>query len=203
MKSKLMPVNYKSKCHVEPIRFRFASWGQATLEKTDGSHLLCTIGITRECYFLRGFCLYAAIIKEAINITKIAEPLIISHVGTEPFEELSPLAEPHLSRAVNANIIDDVHVSMMFSAIILKVSLKYLYAVSFHIGAPKQRLQNCHLCIIKIYTKKNEKQKCFIYRVNAYNPIMFLLSNYTTDGGIFLKSPYYFAVSCSSLSETG
>ena len=67
--------------------------------------------------------------------------MTISHVGTEASEELSPLvAEPHLSRGVSAKIIVDVHVSTMFAAIILKASLKYLYAVSFHISTPKQLL---------------------------------------------------------------
>jgi hypothetical protein len=125
----------------------------------------------------------------------------ISHVGMEPSEELSPLvAEPHLSRGVNAKINADVHVSMMFAAIILKVSLKYLYVVSFHIVTPKQILQNCHLCMFKIYIEKYEKQKMFISDANFYNPIMFLLFKFTYEGGIFLKLPLCFAVGWGILS---
>jgi len=64
------------------------------------------------------------IIEEAISITRIAEPLIISQVGIEVSEELSPLvAKPHLSRGVKAKIIADVHVSMMCAAFILNISL--------------------------------------------------------------------------------
>ena len=79
--------------------------------------------------------------------------MTISHVGMEVPEEFSPfVAEPHLSRGVNAKITADVHVSMMFAAFILNICP---YKVCLSLVTVRLKYpQIYHLCIIKIYIQK-------------------------------------------------
>ncbi len=77
-----------------------------------------------------------------------------------------------------------------------------MYAESSLVCFQVKYLQNCYLCIIKIYVEKYVKQTEFISAANAYNPIMFMLSNYASDDGIFLILPYCFAPGSGGESAT-
>jgi hypothetical protein len=71
-------------------------------------------------------CLQKKIIEKIIVAIKTATKVMINHFGIIVSVELRPFdAELHLSRAVIARIICTLHVSIMFAAFILNLSLPY------------------------------------------------------------------------------